>query len=236
MIRYKDILKETIALLPYSLKSRTNGVLLVIFLLTGFVWDIAYRGSGWIGLWFVLLFPLVISQQLNSVALSNMVQSSTRKRNILVTVPCLIMGISTIAIYLGLFIIRLVLLKSADGISRLALFSLVLYGAFEIMFVIYNLFVFRKPVIGYVVLVFLLIMIFAVNPTGFIPPDNPNMIYGILGTLLWLPVFDSIYTAFAAGLILTVISIVLFYALSVAFYKLPLSERNYKYALNRSGK
>lgn len=233
--RFSENVRLGWRLLPYGLQAKTNMVVLLIFLVVALLQEILLQGRGFFGLYFMAIIPLYLSQLWNSVAISNLMQGSAKKKQVLIEVPTVYSLLSTICLYALLVLLRLLYYRNG-ALTRTAMLGLLYFGAILFMLVLYNVLVFRKPVLGYVMLV---VMIFFISFTGgftFGTVDDTAAAWHSVSRVLELPLFDHPVRVGVLGLLLVIFDTVLFYVLSLALYKLPISERVYKQAMARAAR
>jgi len=226
-------LKLGMGLLRYSLQIKTNLTMLILFSLMGVLYEVLQQGKSFFGIYFLALVPLYLSQLLNAVFITGLAQSSNKKHAILVDIPALFSFVWTTVTYLFLILLRFLYYKTSGQLPKLAMLGLLYFGLILIFMTIYNVFVFRKPWLGYL---FLAILIFALSFTGGLSMrlEDANMGYVIAQKLLNLSLFDHPALLTMIGYMLVVANALVFYLLSNLLYKMPLSERTYKQALSRA--
>ncbi len=228
--KWKNQLILGAKLLKFSFQMKTNMILLVVFLLFGILEDVTSKGAYIMGAYFLAITSMYISQFLNGLCISDMVQSSRYKKALLVDIPALYHVLITFAFYLILAGLRLVYGKVFGGMTHAMLAGLMLFCILSIIISCYNLLVYRKPVVGYAIIACMILgMIFSnsFSTNSF----NEGQGTGLIGKFQQLPIFDSFPLTFWIGLLLIALDGVLFYGLSTALYKTPISYVIYKRVL-----
>jgi hypothetical protein len=221
-------LKVGWGMLKNTIMFKSNAALLALFTVIGFVMEFTTKGENIMGVYFMAIIGLYVSQFLNGVAVSEMVQSSHYKRALLVDIPTIMIAIIQLVEYCILAGLRYWYCAQAGEVTPQYTSGLLFFGCFFFMITIYNLLVYRVPVAGYGLLA---IIIISVIP-GFTGGRAFNYT-GIAGFLKNLPICNNYWYTFATGLAIVIIDVVVFYILSRILYKVPLSTRIWKRALER---
>ncbi|MCR5800840.1 MAG: hypothetical protein K6G57_00730 [Lachnospiraceae bacterium] len=221
----KENLKLGSSLLRYGFQMKTNMILLVLFTVIGIVEDFGSKGDYMMGLYFLAIVSMYISQFLNGVCMSAMAQSSPYKHEILVEIPTIFHALISGGFFVLVVVLRF-LYSSMGDLSILAIAGPVMFSVMSIMISCYNLLIYRFPVVGYAFLA-VIIMALTFGGTFNVPADMPEAQPGYLS----LPIFSSLTTSIVAGIVILILDVALFYGLSVVLYKKSLSRAIFKRAI-----
>ena len=242
MNRFIRSLKTGFSLMKYSLAFKMNMALMLVFGGLGIAYEVitvfsnmASEGvshgiSNYNGIWMLAMSPLYAIQMMYGVSLSGIAQSSDSKRLLLVDSATAFKAIWEIVCFAIIALTRYICFRNADLNKGDILFGLLFFGLFSLVISLYTVIIYRYTTVGYVVMLPLIIL-FMLVPLFM---NRSNLSFSPVSLMSRLPFGESypVCLAIAAGIV--IIDIVLFYALSVAMYKVPLSEKAFRQLLSRA--
>lgn len=237
----KNELKTVWRLLPYAMQFKLMTIFAVFMVITGVLLKIFFLKSPIqytvLSDWFLWLVPMYLIQMIQSVfGMSGLLQSSPTKKAALTRSSALLYTLWLLATYTFLATLNAVGIalhpEAVDVIKTGTLYSL----AILILFTVYNVLAYRYYLISMAVL--LVVAVFFGATGGF---RLGELVAGAENVpFFFLPVPDALLALpfsayFIFGYVVTLLAGLLYYALSLAFYKIPISERVFRSALRKYG-
>lgn len=222
-------------LLPYAMQFKTMTIFSIFFAIIGFILKFAAIATpvtfSILGDWFLLLIPMYLVQMVQSaVALSGLTQSSGIKKAALTSAAALL--------YEGFLLVSFTLIVVLDSITvslypetkEAISYGMLLSLIIMIIFTVYNILAYRYYLVSTVFII--VIALFIGMGNGFrIGAAAEGVFLPLPEPALSLP-----FSTYAVvGYVVTVLCGILYYILSLVFYKKPLSERVFRSTLRKYG-
>lgn len=217
-------LKLTFGIMKYAPKTKTYIVLGIVFPIIGILYEImnVFKDYGlMMGGYFVALTPIYLVQVIYAIALSQLVQSSSKKKRLMTVCVSLVYSLFTLLGYIIIAVIRIAggYYNGWENIESLSS-GLVITVLVMFFMTLYVHIVYRWMIAGYLTLIPLIVLL-----VSSINGDSPK---GILLLLRSIPFCANFPLTLGICFCLVILNGFIFYGLSLALYNKPLSERVFK--------
>lgn len=230
-------IKTVCRLLPYAMQFRFMTIFAIAIAAFGIIFKIAAIETTvaytMLSDWFLLLVPMYLVQMVQSaVALPGLVQSAGIKKAALTSVAALLYGLSSLISFTFIAVMNGISLRLHPEAAAMIRIGTLSSLAIMILFTFYNVLAYRYYLVSFVIL--LAFAIFFGMTSGFRIGATTE---GYLGYYL-IP-FPSFFSTFPFGMyvlcgyLVTILCGILYYALAIAFYRKPLSERVFRSCLRK---
>ena len=209
-------LKLAIKLFPFSCEYKKNLVVVLIMTAVGVLIEVVSHGMNFLGGYFFLISAMFPVQFIFGLGHSNLVGTSTYKKQLQTSIPVIVNFIMSIIIFTILFLIKLLEIHFFPASQNGILSGFLMLGFFEIMLCIYDAFVYKYYWVS--ILMFAVVFVWVYNCMG----NQDTYILGIQ---------QLVSSVSPVGMLLLVylsvfFGVVLQYVLSLLLYKKPLSKRS----------
>ena len=230
--RLSSDLRLGISLMRYTMDGKRVTIAFLVVGVVGLLNDAATRGRGYMGLYFLAVLSLYLTQTLNMHMVSGFVHSSSKKHRIFVEIPTLFLFLSNTLIYLLLVLLRIVYRNVFGELAKSAMVGLLFYGLTLILLTVYGVFAYHSTALRFLLL-FAVIFLISISGGFSSSVEETGAYMRIFGTLEQTGLLDNPVLVGLAGYVPVLISVLVFYILSSLVYPWPVSERIYKQALAR---
>lgn len=217
-------------ILFYANHYKMSLVTVILAFFAGIVFDAVTLGRNFIGMYYLCLIPPYLCQLWNSVAVTGILQSSPKKRSILITAPVKYYFLLATIIYAVLCLLRL-FYYSIGHLTETAMFGLAYFGVIMLLLTLYDVIVFRFPEIGYGILFVTFVVMGFMG--GFSIKDSDKLASFVASVITEIPFIDRRGVLPVIGFVLMIFCTMFFYGLSKVLYKVPLSTKAYRFSLER---
>lgn len=188
----------------------------IVFLVGGTALTFLPHGLGFMGIFFLMMGSLWISQLYFSLGVSNMAQSSPRNRQLQTVIPTMICFVINLVEYLIVLLVSLPRLAGAGEEELKDISAMWLYAAFiGFMLMVYTGTAYKLFVISTIIF----FVVFYGIPWGWIPLPSVTV--------------SSVWQAAAVGFGMIVLGALVQYGLSRLVYKLPMAKNGQLKALQK---
>jgi len=206
-----DLIKA-VKLIKYGFRFNLNIVILLLFLVLGFVVEIGSEGSSYIGGFYIVLCGMYMFQFVMSLNMSDMIASSGFSRKTQLKIPCVLNGFATLVLYTALVIIKSINIARNPESETIMVVSLLMVIILEFTICIYAAVVYKYFVVTVIIytIMIVIIMTFA------------NLINAIADIQL------SFSLTALIGYVVIGIGIILQYVISLLIIKKPISQTAFR--------
>ncbi len=224
-----NIFKEMVLgfkMLKYSMNIKMNGIMLLIMFIIGIMMDVISKGQNIMGTYMMLMSVVYIPQFFYGISVSSMVQSSNCKKKLLVNIPTIMIGIVSILMFAYICVTRYIFRLFEDASVPANYSSIILFSFVLLLLILYATVVFRKPIIGYIILMIFLLI--------YVPTVISKGTEWIWNLALRISFTSDYLTCVLIGGGFLVFDIIMLYVFSKALYKIPFSMKMWKRVLEQA--